>query len=955
MKKKLLFSVLLCAVMQSAWAQWRGSGTESDPYLIETADDWKRFCTFINEGITSPEDYSSRYYQLVNNITVSENHTSGISKVMAGISTSDATKFSGCFDGDGHAINLKITDKSNDNFCAPFRYLKNGTIKNLHVEGSIVKENPTNKSYTKNIGGLVGRAEGKNTIINCRVSVDIQFDKPIKYSTFDDRDVTSGGFIGELRQGTTTTLTDCLFDGKLHGQNSINWGGFVGWVAEGNTATFNNCLFAPEHIHYFDTDSDDNSKTFARMHKKGKINVTDCYYKTLIKDAQGATDATGMDNKTLLSSLGTGWNIIAGQVLPFTFYTFAGNGDSESSPYLIRSAEDWNHLASNVEKGETYSGKFFQLTTDISVSRMVGIEFTYFKGTFDGGGHTLKFIYEPVDPYIYGVAPFGRVDGANIKNLHVTGEITVENSIAGGLIGYAAGNTTITNCLSSMTIDCVYKGDGTGGFGLDGIVNGRNYGGFIGGISNTKTVFTGCAFDGILKGKIGSAIGYSGGFVGTMSSGAKAEFNDCMSDGIIAIPNLATCRNYIGEGAAEASSFNNCYWAMYMVDDYPQGKEIHRIKAGVGVTVENAGTPTVYDVSRITAYGTGIKYNDGEHGDRLIAGNEESVSLNLHYNKEPASGYTIVFTADNGGAISGDSNPYTLTMPDHEVTVSATIVKTNTLTLIDGADNTDFIQQYDGQTVDVVYDRELSAIDNGDGTWTPRCYTICLPYDFDLYEKVESGQANLYRLKYVDTENSQFIFTNDFGFATAGMGWLLVVNHGTINLNATNAKITAQTKSEEVYAYQSINETEDPQVIGSWTGTFSRIYDDEAEPLNIYGMQSDGNWERSRVTSQGPKCSWIETFRPFFQATEPLGVDTFKPVFTFTGAGDAEETGEIEAFPADSFEGDVFHEDATGIVPTIRTIDPDGTSRYFDLQGRMLNGKPDKGVYIKNGKKFVTD
>ena len=440
-----------------------------------------------------------------------------------------------------------------------------------------------------------------------------------------------------------------------------------------------------------------------------------------------------------------------------------------------------------------------------------------------------------------------------------------------------------------------------------------------------------------------------------MSSGAKAEFNDCMSDGIIAIPNLATCRNYIGEGAAEASSFNNCYWAMYMVDDYPQGKEIHRIKAGVGVTVENAGTPTVYDVSRITAYGTGIKYNDGEHGDRLIAGNEESVSLNLHYNKEPASGYTIVFTADNGGAISGDSNPYTLTMPDHEVTVSATIVKTNTLTLIDGADNTDFIQQYDGQTVDVVYDRELSAIDNGDGTWTPRCYTICLPYDFDLYEKVESGQANLYRLKYVDTENSQFIFTNDFGFATAGMGWLLVVNHGTINLNATNAKITAQTKSEEVYAYQSINETEDPQVIGSWTGTFSRIYDDEAEPLNIYGMQSDGNWERSRVTSQGPKCSWIETFRPFFQATEPLGVDTFKPVFTFTGAGDAEETGEIEAFPADSFEGDVFHEDATGIVPTIRTIDPDGTSRYFDLQGRMLNGKPDKGVYIKNGKKFVTD
>ena len=39
--------------------------------------------------------------------------------------------------------------------------------------------------------------------------------------------------------------------------------------------------------------------------------------------------------------------------------------------------------------------------------------------------------------------------------------------------------------------------------------------------------------------------------------------------------------------------------------------------------------------------------------------------------------------------------------------------------------------------------------------------------------------------------------------------------------------------------------------------------------------------------------------------------------------------------------------------PIIQTIDADGTSRYFDLQGRMLNGKPDKGLYIKNGRKFV--
>jgi hypothetical protein len=35
-------------------------------------------------------------------------------------------------------------------------------------------------------------------------------------------------------------------------------------------------------------------------------------------------------------------------------------------------------------------------------------------------------------------------------------------------------------------------------------------------------------------------------------------------------------------------------------------------------------------------------------------------------------------------------------------------------------------------------------------------------------------------------------------------------------------------------------------------------------------------------------------------------------------------------------------------------VDADGTSRYFDLQGRLLNGKPLKGLYLNNsGKKVI--
>lgn len=56
-----------------------------------------------------------------------------------------------------------------------------------------------------------------------------------------------------------------------------------------------------------------------------------------------------------------------------------------------------------------------------------------------------------------------------------------------------------------------------------------------------------------------------------------------------------------------------------------------------------------------------------------------------------------------------------------------------------------------------------------------------------------------------------------------------------------------------------------------------------------------------------------------------------------------------------SYHGDIpfLQDPTTGIEPTIRTIEDNGTSLYFDLQGRQLYGRPDKGVYIKDGKKFV--
>ena len=48
-----------------------------------------------------------------------------------------------------------------------------------------------------------------------------------------------------------------------------------------------------------------------------------------------------------------------------------------------------------------------------------------------------------------------------------------------------------------------------------------------------------------------------------------------------------------------------------------------------------------------------------------------------------------------------------------------------------------------------------------------------------------------------------------------------------------------------------------------------------------------------------------------------------------------------------------FWDDDATTIDTIRTIDSNGTERYYDLDGRELPGKPEKGAYIHNGKKYI--
>jgi len=623
MKKHFYLFFALLAFGQTAWAQGlSGSGTEADPYLITSTADWNTFASNVNRD----NDYLNKFLKLTADITVTE---------MAGTSSS---KFHGTFDGNGYTLTFNKGTAENpfsEEYCAPFRYIFGATIKNLHVAGTIY----TSNKFAGVVGSLdAGYDVNLSYITACRSSLTI--------NSSASGDGTHGGFAGLIPQyNSNIHFTDCLFDGQLLGSETHSCGGFVGWHT-GGKVDFTNCLFAPASV----TFGTDNSCTFIRLNGNYSTpNFDHCYYKQAFGTAQG-TNASDMDNTSLLSNLGTTWEIINGKVVPvMPRRPLTGNG-TEQSPYQIASATDWDNLVYNVNTyGETYEGKYFKLMADISVTEMVGGgdgSSNVFKGTFDGDGHTITFnVASATEQYI---APFRRIDGATIKGVKMAGTVSSSNRFAGGIVAYAKGTSTITNCVNSTsisTVDYPLNYDSPSNGGIVGMVGGR-------GTIN----ISGCVFNGQMH---GTQNDNWCGILGLCNSNCTTTITDCLVDPVSSVAHGNTFHRSTG-----TTNLSNCYYTKTI--GTAQGKQARTISAGEYVTVENAGTPSSNTTVGVIGYGTGIKYNDV-----LYAGNEDAVSLNLSCTL-PA-GYVFNQYTASAGDLTGTSNPYTLTMSDADVTITAAL------------------------------------------------------------------------------------------------------------------------------------------------------------------------------------------------------------------------------------------------------------------------------------------
>ena len=661
---------------------------------ISSVDDWNAFCALVNSG----HNYSGETVTLTADITTAT--------TKAG--TSETTPFKGTFDGQGHTLTVNIAS-SNDQGNAPFQNIEGATIKNLTVEGTVTANN-------YHAGGLVGfvRGTGTNTFQNCLVK-----------TTVNSSSTYAGGIIGH-GLSSNIVMEGCAYTGEIKATGTNYVGGLIGWSDDLAGLTITDCLFAGTYT------NSSNSKKFHPIGCTGNANnisnrtITNTYYTldninlnndshalvynlanqgkhgytisggTGVTVANAGTETTYGGNNVTHFVTGYGTGIKCNDVL------YAGNQDNVSltisgnlpenyeysasagilnvsgnsytlimpssnvtisilplAIYEIDSQDDWMAFCTSVNGGNNYSGKTVTLTGNVTVGSednpvsgsnyMAGTSDHRFKGTFNGQGNTLTFYYTASTN---DAAPFGYLEGATIQNLHVNGTIQTSAKFAAGIAAHTYGTTSITNCQSSIVVISSVSGDGT-------------HGGFVGVDESGTLNITGCLFNGKLLTTNGTD--RCGGFVGWHSSGTLNISNS------LYMPADLGSETWIGNNqsatfARNDANITNCYYTTSFDDGTHftgQGKHPRSITASNNATIEAIaliGDATdTYSVSGITAYSNGLNY-----GNTLYYGSGDNVSLTLSTTLPEPYYYNAT-----GGILNGNSNPYTLKMPNADVIISA--------------------------------------------------------------------------------------------------------------------------------------------------------------------------------------------------------------------------------------------------------------------------------------------
>ncbi len=247
-----------------------------------------------------------------------------------------------------------------------------------------------------------------------------------------------------------------------------------------------------------------------------------------IQAYSGAGQTGNSRTKSITITYCAALNALPGAVAPG-----GGPGADAGNAYELSTVANWVWLRANPGVG-----KFFKVMNDIDFKCYNWIPVGNsgadgrFNSTIDGQGYTLKNLI--IDGTQGDTSPdeqglFGMTNNAEIKNLNLTRVGIYGRDKVGGLVGYAFGDTIITNVSVSGTVE----GIGTGVGLLAGFFHDTSLSSV--GISDSDT-------SGLVKGTGIAGVAH-GGFVGKMDSGISNSY----STATVSSSGNASVGGFIGE------------------------------------------------------------------------------------------------------------------------------------------------------------------------------------------------------------------------------------------------------------------------------------------------------------------------------------------------------------------------------------------------------------------------
>ena len=262
--------------------------------------------------------------------------------------------------------------------------------------------------------------------------------------------------------------------------------------------------------------------------------------------------------------------------------------DSNTKTYTVYNADGLMNIAELVNGGKTDINITLDKNIDLTGKNWTPIGTDYdnsYKGTFDGGGHTITGLtFTTNDEY---VGLFGWLNRAGtVKNVVMEGVQITSNQIYGGSIGGVVGYGwgTIENCSVSGSVSgTVYVGGVVGaqiggsitGCSSSATVKGTVDVGGVAGQTNSSATLTACYATGNVTIEINPAKNIAGGSLVGMNAGSSLLA--CYATGNVTSTGSSTGKVHIGGFLGNNyTTVTACYWK----NNHEQGIGYNRESTG---------------------------------------------------------------------------------------------------------------------------------------------------------------------------------------------------------------------------------------------------------------------------------------------------------------------------------------------------------------------------------------